>query len=399
MSEKHDHSHDHDHDHGHHHDHDHDHGHKAIDLPLKKAPAPAPEPVPEPIQEDAGSMALAEALRSSFAIVKVLMIILVIAFFASGIFTVSSQQRAILLRFGKPVGTGPEQLLGPGLHWSFPAPIDEVVRIPIGEIQVARSTAGWYATTPEAEAAGAEPPPTGSLSPASEGYTITSDGNIIHARATIRYRITDPLKYLLGFTQASNVVQNIVDESLFFASSQFTVDEALTANRQGFQERVLARIRQLAEDRDLGITIELGDVQVIPPRFIKQAFDDALGAEIERRKKRDEATSYAASLLSTAEGDANSILNAGQTEKTREIQSVLAQAQYFKDQLPHYKENPQLYMARVQTEAIGRIMTNVQDKIFLPERADGKARELRLLLNREPPKPVAPQDQPQQQNR
>jgi hypothetical protein len=45
-------------------------------------------------------------------------------------------------------------------------------------------------------------------------------------------------------------------------------------------------------------------------------------------------------------------------------------------------------------------MTNVEDKIFLPDRADGKARELRLLLNREPRKPVAPDEQAKaQQNR
>jgi hypothetical protein len=33
------------------------------------------------------------------------------------------------------------------------------------------------------------------------------------------------------------------------------------------------------------------------------------------------------------------------------------------------------------------VLTNVQDKIFLPERADGQPRELRLMLNREPPQP------------
>jgi hypothetical protein len=34
-----------------------------------------------------------------------------------------------------------------------------------------------------------------------------------------------------------------------------------------------------------------------------------------------------------------------------------------------------------------QMLTNVQDKIFLPQRADGKPRELRLQLNREPPQP------------
>jgi len=360
---------------------------------------PTPSPI-EHVEDDAGSRALSEALRSSFAIVKILMIFLVIAFFASGIFTVNSQQKAIILRFGKPVGAGPDQLLGPGLHWSFPSPIDEVVKIPIGEIQEVRSTAGWYATTPEAEAAGQEGDANPSLNPANDGYTITSDGNIIHVRATVRYRVADPIAYLLNFQNASNVVQNVVNEALFFTSSQFTVDQALTADRLGFQEKLLARVRQVVADRGLGITIEQGDVRVIPPRYTKTAFDAALSAEIERRKAREDANSYAGRILSTAEGEANSIINAGQSDRTRMTQAVAAEAQNYKNQLPHYQADPNLFMARVQTETLARVMTNVEDKIFLPERADGKARELRLLLSREPKKPVAPDEQSKpQQNR
>ncbi len=107
------------------HDH-HDHAHE----PHGAAPAP----------DDAGSQALAEALRSSFAIVKFVMVVLVVIFFGSGFFQVGTQEKAIILRFGKPVGEGPQALLGPGLHWSFPYPIDEVVKIPITEIQKVTST-------------------------------------------------------------------------------------------------------------------------------------------------------------------------------------------------------------------------------------------------------------------
>ena len=87
-------------------------------------PPVAPEPM---MPEDAGSQALSDALRSSFAIVRVIMVLLVVVFFASGVFTVPSQEKAIVLRFGRPVGSGEERLLGPGLHWSFPYPIDEVI--------------------------------------------------------------------------------------------------------------------------------------------------------------------------------------------------------------------------------------------------------------------------------
>lgn len=399
----HHHHHDHDHDHGHSHDHDHDHDHEHG----HKHEAPVTPGGPgDNVVDDAGSRALADALRASFAIVKVVMILLVLVFLGSGIFTVSSQERAIKLRFGKPVGATPqEQLLGPGFHWSFPYPIDEVVRIPIGEIQTVRSTAGWYFTTPEMEATNTEMEAGPSLTPGRDGYTITADGNIIHVRTELRYTIVDPLSYLMNFVQASNVVQNVLDNAIFFASSQFTVDQALTSDRTAFQERVLARVRNLAEERKLGINIQQGDVRVIAPRQTRAAFDAALAAEIERRKTLDDANAYAGRIVSTASGEAQSVVNAGKTEFARIVEGVSAEARYFKDQLPHYQKNPELFAQRIQTETIARVMTNVQRKILVQERADGKPRELRLDLNDEPVKPVAPKDQQaaqqqqQQQNR
>ena len=61
---------------------------------------------PAPERRDAGSQALAEALGSSFAIVKIVMGLMVVAFFCSGFFTVGPQEKAVILRFGKPVGEG-----------------------------------------------------------------------------------------------------------------------------------------------------------------------------------------------------------------------------------------------------------------------------------------------------
>ena len=45
-----------------------------------------------------------------------------------------------------------------------------------------------------------------------------------------------------------------------------------------------------------------------------------------------------------------------------------------------------MFVQQRLTEKIGQVLTNVQDKIYLPERADGKTRELRLQLSREPVK-------------
>src|SRR5437667_4804681 len=103
--------------------------------PVTPANRPATaEPMPE-TPDDAGSQALADALRSSFAIIRVVMVLLVLLFLGSGFFTVGSQEKAVILRFGKPVGEGARALLGAGPHWAFPYPIDEVVKIPVNQLQ------------------------------------------------------------------------------------------------------------------------------------------------------------------------------------------------------------------------------------------------------------------------
>ncbi len=335
---------------------------------------------------DAGSQALSEALRSSFAIVKIVMVVLVVVFLASGFFKVNPQEQAIILRFGKPVGEGSHALLGPGLHWSFPYPIDEYVKVSITGIQKVNSTVGWYATTPEQELAGSEPQPGTSLNPAVDGYALTADGNIVHTRATLTYRIHDPIRYVFSFVSASNAVQSALDNSLVYTASRFNVDDILTRDIAGFNEAVSKRVTELVETENLGIIVEQCVVQSIPPRQLKDAFANVLKAEINRNKVLNDARSY--------ETDSRSRTNAAESERVRLVKDVEGRADQFNKLLPKYRENPTLFVQQRLTETLGRVFTNVQDKILVPESADGNSMELRYLFNRELPKPKTEEPKP-----
>ncbi|MEY2466695.1 MAG: modulator of FtsH protease HflK [Verrucomicrobiota bacterium] len=361
-------------------DHPHSHEHE----PEHAHPHPAPE-----TPMDAGSQALSEALRSSFAIVKFVMVILLVVFLGSGFFQVGPQERAIILRFGKPVGEGAKALLNPGLHWSMPYPIDEYVKVSITGIQRANSSVGWYATTPEQELAGTEPPAGPSLNPAVDGYTITADGNIIHTRAVLSYRIEEPVQYVFGFTNAAAVVQNALDNALVYTSAQFKVDDILTRDKAGFQDAVRRRVTELLEKQHTGVTVERCDVESRPPRQqqVRAAFVNVLNAEINRSKLLNDAHSYENQVTNKAGADAAARINAAESERSSLVSSLAGQAERFGDILPNYRANPELFRQQRLAETMGRVLTNVQDKIYLPQRADGKSRELRLLLNREPQKP------------
>ena len=353
------------------------------------------EPLPAPeTPMDAGSQALSEALRSSCAIVRLVMVVLLVAFLCSGIFKVGPDERAIKLHLGKPVGEGEHALLGPGLHWSLPYPIQEYVKVSITGIKKVTSTVGWYATTPEQELAGTEPPPGGTLNPANDGYVLTADNNIVHTRATLTYRINDPIRYVFNFTSAPAALTNTLDNALLYAASRFKVDDILTRDVYGFNDAVRKRVTELVEKQDFGIVVEQCPVQSIPPRQVKAAFASVLDAEQKRGKVLNEARSYENQVLSKASAESQSRINLAESDRVRFVAEVSSRAEQFSQLLPKYRENPSLFVQQRLTETLGRVLTNVQDKIFVSESTDGNSRELRYNFSRELPKQKAEEPRP-----
>jgi len=369
---------------------EHEHEHHHTQAHESASPAPV-------TPDDAGSQAMAEALRSSFTIVKFVMVALVVLFLASGIFQVGPQEQAIILRFGKPVGTGQQALLGPGLHWAFPYPIDDVVKIPIKQIQSVQSTVGWFAETPEEELSGTLPPTGPSLVPGVDGYAITADRNIIHTRATVYYQVDDPVRAVfdfsggtnspLGMEGVSNAVLNVLNNALLYTAAHFGVDQMLYSDVGGFQDDVEQRVMQLVDQEQLGITIRQCSVDSVPPRQLQQIFDQVTEARENRNQLLDEAHSYENQVTNNADAQAAAVINEAQSASVRYVQSVLADAKAFSDLLPNYKVNPDLFKQEQLVQVMGQALTNVQFKGYMPTTANGKPTDLWLLLNREPPEP------------
>jgi modulator of FtsH protease HflK len=343
---------------------------------------------------------LSEALRSSFAIVKFVMVALVIVFLASGIFQVGPQEKAVVLRFGRTIGTGQQALLGPGLHWSFPYPIDEVVKIPFKEIQSVESTVGWFFMSPEQKTAylatGVLPSSSGTLNPAVDGYAITADRNIIHTRATIYYQVKDPIRAVFHFSAGtnaalnlsgvSNIVQNALNNALLYTAAHFGVDEVLYSDVRGFQDAVKLRVTQLTEHQDLGITIQQCSVDSsIPPRQLQDIFNKVTDARQNRSKVLDEAHTYENQVTNNADAQAAAIINQAQSASVRYVQNLQADAKAFSDLLPNYRVNPDLFKQIELVRTMGQALTNANFQAYLPTTVGGDPTELRILLNREPP--------------
>jgi membrane protease subunit HflK len=343
-----------------------------------------PPPVGAPPAEDAASQALAEALRSSFFIVKIIMVGLVLVFLGSGFFTVGPQEQAVVLRLGKPVGQGAQALLGPGPHWAWPAPIDEVIKLHTTSLTNADSSVGYYQTAQERARGEPEPPAVDRLNPATSSYVLSADTNIIHVAASAKYHITDPIAFHFDFSNAPAFITNALNNALLVAASEFTVDAILSTNRAAFRERVQRRVQELTEAENLGVSVDQVDVDSSAPLYLKAKFDEVDKALQNQKETLNKAQTYATTNIAYATGEAAKRVNLAEAARTNMVDNMAAQAKAFLSLRDQYERNPELFKRIRQMAALENVYTNVDEKWMVPP----NAHEVRIQLNREPQAPT-----------
>ncbi len=330
--------------------------------------------------------ALSDALKSSFFIIRIGMIVVMAVILGSGVLMVEQNQVAILLRFGKPVVSGTEMLLRPGLHFAFPDPIDEKILVNVGESMSVRSSVGWYDNDPDREVRGLPPAPKGFLSPLQDGYLISADGNIFHAQATMKYRITDPLKYALDFGSVTNVLQDLLDNALIHAAARFTAQQAIYKNQTAFKEAITAELNQSVKEYNLGITMDPLDLEVRPPVDVQESFELVQARDQERSQKINQARAYASQVTLRASGEAEAIRLRGISSSNEVVRLLASDAEFFSGQLESYRSNPSLFRRRMLSQTLVPLLTNAQDVFFVPSPRAGETGQLNLQINPEPPK-------------
>lgn len=395
---------------------------------------------------DAAGKSLSEALRISFIILKIIMIVLVIVFLASGFRTVDTDEQALVLRFGKIRGVGEERLLGPGLHWVFPYPIDEIVKIPVAKKPNLPINSFWYFQRPSEmlppgvkDRARVRP----TLNPIRDGYCITrsekqtrtavgsagSDYNIVHCKWQLIYQIDDPERFFKN-TYVEDVkpgqiyfdvikknitplLEDMVEDAVVSAMVNYTIDEARSSD-----ERIARDVKKLLQEKlnktESGIavvSVQLTDI--IWPRQVDNAFLASIKASQTSQRAISEARLYAEKTLNEAAGPVAEELFAvleGKTVSEQEekllwarlagaarekiaqarayrtevVETAKADAEYLQKILPEYRQRPKLVIQKIYQDAIEYVLSNADEK-FIIQPAEGiRGREIRILLNRDP---------------
>ncbi len=363
---------------------------------------------------DAAGKSLSEALRISFIILKIIMIVLVIVFLASGFRTVGPDEQALVLRFGKIRGVAEKRILEPGPHWVFPYPIDEIVKIPVAKKVNMPVNSFWY---PEMLPPGPKERiriPQEALNPVKDGYCITrseertqsvsvstgSDYSIIHSKWQLTYQIDDPERFFKnvyiedvkpGQSYFDVITKSITpflkamfDDAVVTAMVHYTIDEVLSS-----QDTIPDHVRKLLQEKlsKIGSGIKVVSVELtdtIWPRQVNEAFLATHKASQERQKAVSEARTYAGNTLSEAAGLASEKIAQARAYRTKVVETARADAEYLQKLLPEYRKRPELVVQKIYLDAITHIFNNVDEKMIIQPTKGDKGTVLWLYFSRDP---------------
>ncbi len=278
-----------------------------------------PDPhLPEDGALDPAQQSLADALRTSFLILKVAMAVMAVAYLFSGIFTVKPQEKAVRLLFGQVVtdAAGTPHEYETGTYWGWPFPIERVVRVPVDAHPVeVLQTFLPKLTEDERKAFGngdiaqiAQSHP--SLNPVKDGSLITADAGLVHIACKAEWKVRGIKQFLTQIGDADKgdlLVHAAIERGLVHMAAMTPTDDILYS-----REKLGGLILQLAQEAlpaDCGIEISGVEIKdAFPPLPTRQAFEQVSSARSEQDKLLSQANQYAARTLGEAAGPAQTAL-------------------------------------------------------------------------------------------
>jgi len=361
---------------------------------------------------DAANQSLADALRSSFTILKGIMLVLVVLYLFSNVRRIQPHEQALVFRLGNLL----PRVEQPGLVWAFPYPIDEVVPLPTNKSNEARIDSHSFHRRKGEETKALNEISRGAndgLNPVLDGALLTSDGGLVHTRWKVTYKIGNVRDFVSDFVgdgteSAEELIRILVETIGIHVASEMKADEVVRTRLSEVQSEMFHRINERL--RALNSGIEVASVEMFeptPPLQIRQAFEKTLRYENLKKKKIDEAEQERNKILNRAAGSVHKELlskidaievaerNGESTTQLRaELDDMLSQrtegragqlireassyhevvvggmqsdVELYRTLVPEYERNPHLLIARLWDQTRQSIFNNPGvKKIYKP---------------------------------
>ncbi len=194
----------------------------------------------------------------------------------TSIHRVSPQERGVVTFFGSYSRT-----MQPGLHFSLPAPLEQVMKLDVEEIRTIDI-------------------PTGE----SEKLILTGDQNIVDLAYSVRWNIKSPELFLFQIAEQEETIKEVAESAMRAAVANFTLDDTIGSERTEIEQQVEQNMQALLDGYGAGVVIRgIAIKKADPPAAVNDAFKEVSAAQQTAQTYLNEARAYAQQLTAQAQGE------------------------------------------------------------------------------------------------
>ncbi|MDQ6955385.1 MAG: FtsH protease activity modulator HflK [Mariprofundaceae bacterium] len=282
--------------------------------------------------------------------------IFVIAFLlwgASGFYTVAADEEAVVLQFGKDVGSK-----GPGLRWHLPYPIEAVEKLPVTRVQRLAIGARDLGDGRRRQRA-------------QESLMLTQDENIIDISFMVQYKINNVGYYMFNIDAPEKTVRDASESAIREVIGRTMIDDVLTTKKAEVEIETQTLIQSILDGYKAGISITSVNLQdVKPPTAVAHEFKDVQAAKEDKERAKNEAQTYANDIIPKARGEAKKMVLDAEAYEKEAVDRAQGEADRFSSILAAYKLSPEVTRKRMYLETIEEVMSKA-DKVIIDNKVAG----------------------------
>lgn len=268
-----------------------------------------------------------------------LLLLLPLLYGLSGLYSVSNEQRGVRYRFGALV----DESVPPGMHYHLPFPIERVELRPAATVQsleVSFTELGVEMQPKE---------------------LATGDNNLLAVVLVVQYSTQDLGQFLHHVQRPVEVLENLIQANATRLMARANTDNLLTTGRHQFQQALLRNTQQHLDRLESGIRLSAVQLKALtPPASVKSAFDRVDRARTEKRKLISDARSAQNSARAKARAEARKVRLTAQASAEEIVSAAQGEAARYAALLKEYQQAPQAMGHKLYTDALGRILPNIQ---------------------------------------
>ena len=205
-----------------------------------------------------------------------------------------------------------------------------------------------------------------------ESVMLTGDLNVAVVEWIVQYRVADPYLYLFKVRNLEDTFRAMNEAIMREVVGDRTVTEVLTVGRQEIESRVGERLQDLANQYEMGITIDQVVLQdVNPPDPVKPSWDEVNQAQQQRDRMINEARAEYNRVIPRARGEAEQTVLQAEGYALDRVNRAQGEATRFAAVESAYRQAPEVTRRRLYLETMQRILPRVGRKLYVDEDATG----------------------------